>query len=190
MKSHSHSPPIQYYVGLDVPRDTISASVYDADHRRFCEERTFCAHSPTELTRFENSPTVDSLLAAAPHFIVNTDIQTEEWVANVELGLVKDPLVLGRPNGIIAIADSFYISDSQANGIFVVDRNGYLVRKIGKRGEGPGEFLSMGGLDYNGTHVFVKDRGRVQVFKESMDYASSFSIRSFTWIYTFGMPRS
>ncbi|MCY4170332.1 MAG: hypothetical protein OXF08_01895, partial [Bacteroidetes bacterium] len=52
MKSNSHSPPIQYFVGLDVHRDTISASVYDADHRRFCEEKTFCAHSPTELSRF------------------------------------------------------------------------------------------------------------------------------------------
>ena len=52
MKSNLHSPPIQYFVGLDVHRDTISASVYDADHRRFCEEKTFCAHSPTELSRF------------------------------------------------------------------------------------------------------------------------------------------
>ena len=128
------------------------------------------------LTRFENSPTVDSLLTVAPHFIVNTDIEAEEWVANAALGLVKDSLILGRPNGIIAIADSFYISDSQATGIFVVDCNGHLVRKIGKRGKGPGEFLSLRGLEYNGTHVFVKDRGRVQIFKESMDYASSFSV--------------
>ena len=52
MKSNLHSPPIQYFVGLDVHRDTISASVYDADHQRFCEEKTFCAHSPTELSRF------------------------------------------------------------------------------------------------------------------------------------------
>ena len=39
MSSTSHCSPVRYYVGLDVHRDTISACVYDATEKRYCDEQ-------------------------------------------------------------------------------------------------------------------------------------------------------
>ncbi len=35
----STSPPVRFYVGLDAHHDTISACVYDADEKRYCDEQ-------------------------------------------------------------------------------------------------------------------------------------------------------
>ncbi len=51
----STSVPVRYYVGLDVHRDTISACVYDATEKRYCDEQVFSAHKPKSLARFVES---------------------------------------------------------------------------------------------------------------------------------------
>ena len=58
-------------------------------------------------------------------------------------------------------AGNLYIFDMQALRITVVDRTGTLVRRIGRRGEGPGEFESdVGGL----LHMVVMPDGRAVVY--------------------------
>ncbi len=135
-----------------------------------------CQSEEFPLTRFEDSPIIDSLLASAPHFVVNTDIEAERWAATTRLGLPTDSLILGGPSNMIAIGDTVYISDQQSENIFAVGADGYLSRKIGGPGEGPGEFtyLGFGGLQYNGSHVFAKDMDRVQVLTDEFEYVRSF----------------
>lgn len=134
-----------------------------------------CQSGEIPLTRFEDSPIIDSLLASAPHFVVDTDVEAERWVASTRLGIPTDSLILGRPQNTIAIGNSFYISDGQSESIFAVGIDGYLNREIGRPGKGPGEFTSIKGLEYNGSHVFILDQGRIQVFTENFDYIDSFS---------------
>ncbi|MCY3594807.1 MAG: 6-bladed beta-propeller [Bacteroidetes bacterium] len=126
------------------------------------------------LTRFGDSPIIDSLLASAPHFVVNTDVETERWVATTRLGLPTDSLIFGRPSNLIAIGDSVYISDRQSEAIFAVGKDGYLSRKIGGPGKAPGEFTYLSGLQYNGLHVFTKDQERIQLFTDKFGYVNSF----------------
>ena len=135
---------------------------------------TACQHKDSALTRFEDSPIIDSLLAAAPHFVVNTDIEAERWVASIRLGAQTDSLILGSPTNMIVIGDSFYISDRQNEAIFAVGRDGYLSRKIGGPGKAPGEFTYLSGLQYNGLHVFTKDQERIQLFTDKFGYVNSF----------------
>ncbi len=54
MLSQPTSPSSQtrYFIGLDVHRATIASCVYDADLRRFCDEREFSAQKPERLSRF------------------------------------------------------------------------------------------------------------------------------------------
>ena len=127
-----------------------------------------------EITRVENSPVIDGLLDSAPHSVANTDIEPERWVATTRLGLPTDSLILGRPSYMIAIEDSLYISENMGYDIFVVGVDGYLSRKIGRQGQGPGEFTHIEGLEYSGSRVFVKEMGRLQVFTESFEYVDSF----------------
>ena len=90
-----------------------------------------CQSGDPPLTRFEDSPIIDSLLASAPHFVVNTDIEPEKWVASTKLGVETDSLILGSPTSIIATEDNFYVSDSQSSVIFAVGPDGYL--RVGEK---------------------------------------------------------
>ncbi len=137
-----------------------------------------CQSGDPPLTRFEDSPIIDSLLASAPHFVVNTDIEPEKWVASARLGIETDSLILGTPNSMIAIGDSVYISDRQSSVIFAVGPDGYLGRKIGTPGVAPGEFTDLWGIHHNGSNIFAFDSGRIQVFTETMEYIDSFSYSS------------
>ena len=133
-----------------------------------------CQSRETPTTRFEESPVIDSLLAAVPHFVINTDIDAERWIATTRLGFPSDSLILGQPAHIMAVGNSVYISQFPPSHIFAVGADGYLSRKIGRPGKGPGEFTFIRGLQYNGSHIFVKDADRVQIFTENFEYVDSF----------------
>ncbi len=133
-----------------------------------------CQREEIPLTRFEDSPVIDYLLDSAPHFVVNTDIEAERWVATTRLGLPTDSLILGRSSSLIAIGDSIYITEEPVGNIFAVGADGYLIRKIGSLGKGPGEFTFLRGIEYNGSHVFTSELERIQVFTDKFEYVSSF----------------
>ena len=137
---------------------------------------TACQSGETALTRFEDSPVIDSLLESAPHFVVDTDIEPERWIATTRLGTPTDSLFLGSPANMISVGDSVYISESYGHNIFAVGDDGYLSRKIGAQGKAPGEFDHIRGIDYDGSHIFIKDFGRIQIFTEKFEYVGSFSL--------------
>ena len=137
---------------------------------------TACQSGETALTRFEDSPVIDSLLESAPHFVVDTDIEPERWIATTRLGTPTDSLFLGSPANMISVGDSVYISESYGHNIFAVGDDGYLSRKIGTQGKAPGEFNHIWGIDYDGSHIFIKDFGRIQIFTEKFEYVGSFSL--------------
>ena len=137
---------------------------------------TACQNGETTLTRFEDSPVIDSLLESAPHFVVDTEIKPERWTATTRLGTPTDSLFLGSPGNMISVGDSIYISESYGHNIFAVGDDGYLSRKIGTQGKAPGEFNHIWGIDYDGLHIFVKDFGRIQIFTEKFEYVGSFSL--------------
>ncbi|MCY3629522.1 MAG: hypothetical protein OXG94_05850 [Bacteroidetes bacterium] len=132
-----------------------------------------CQSEEIPLTRFEDSTVINSLLASAPHFVANTDIEAERWIATTRLGLPTDSLILGRPSPMIAIGDSVYVSERSGN-IFAIGADGYLSRKIGNPGKGPGEFEFLTGLQYNGSQIFVREAERVQVLTTKFEYVGSF----------------
>ncbi len=138
-----------------------------------------CHSEEISITRFEDSPAIDRLLAAAPHFVVNTDTEAETWVATTRLGLPTDSLILGRPRHMIVIGDSLYISERSGN-IFSVGTDGHLSRKIGRLGKGPGEFDFLTGLQYNGSYIFVSELERIQVFTDKFEYVHSFFLPGMT----------
>ena len=135
---------------------------------------TACQNGETAFTRFEDSPVIDSLLESAPHFVVNTDIEPERWIATTRLGFPVDSLILGRPGNMISVGDSIYISERYGHNIFAVGDDGYLSRKIGAQGKAPGEFDHIRGIDYDGSHIFVRDLERIQIFTEKFEYVGSF----------------
>ncbi len=80
---------------------------------------------------------------------------------------------------MMVIADNLYISEAFGHNIFAIGAEGYISRKIGRLGKGPGEFTDLNGMQYSGSHVFVKEIERVQVFTETFEYVDSFSSLDF-----------
>lgn len=84
-------------------------------------------------------------------------------------------IFLGMPTGCIVANDSIYIVDRINNCIIVSDKRGNLIRKIGRKGQGPGEFLRPHHILRNDRHVFVYDmmNRRVQIFDTLFNYTGS-----------------
>src|SRR5438132_1487933 len=73
-------------------------------------------------------------------------------------------------------AGRFWVYDSQANTIFLFDRAGKLIRRVGRQGSGPGEFRSVNSIVATGdSEVAVWDSQlfRVSFFKASGDLRTS-----------------
>ena len=134
-----------------------------------------CHGNDATLTRFEDSPVIDSMLTAAPHFVVKTDIDAETLVADEVVGLPNDALILGRPRNLIVVRDTLYIVDQQYESILAIGPSRYLQRQIGRKGKGPGEFTNLWEMHYNGSNVFTYEEAKIQVFSELFDYVNSFT---------------
>ena len=140
---------------------------------------TACQEEDTALVRVVDSPIIDSLLAAAPQTVIDMDALEEEiWLADLTVGVSQDTLILGRAKAIASVGDSLYIADGQAEAIWAVSLDGKLRRRIGGKGEGPGEFSFLKDIDYNGRYVFAHDGGnyRVQALTDKFEYAESFQL--------------
>lgn len=67
----------------------------------------------------------------------------------------------------IDVAGNIYIADSQNQRIQVFDPEGRYLRTIGRKGQGPGEFMSVRSIDFDGEgRLYVLDnwQRRIQVF--------------------------
>lgn len=67
--------------------------------------------------------------------------------------------LLGKPVSYAFSEEMIYVSDQDASQIHVFDYKGNLIRQIGRKGSGPGEFLILGEIAYSDNHLFVNDFG-------------------------------
>ncbi len=84
-------------------------------------------------------------------------VDAYELVHDLTIG-ADDDVILGDVRGLAVDAWSrVYIFDHSTNSVVVVDSSGRLIRKIGRRGNGPGEFIGTGIAIGPGEHLFVYD---------------------------------
>jgi len=88
--------------------------------------------------------------------------------------------VLKRPTGLARDArlGLIYVADTGANDIKVFNDDGKLVKVIGRRGSGPGEFNGLTHIAFAGGRLYVSDtlNARIQVFNARGKY-----LRTFGW---------
>ena len=122
-----------------------------------------CKSGPASVRVIE-SEVIDSLLAAAPQTLIDTDALNEEiWFPDAALAEMRDSLVLGSVFSFTIARDSLYLADFMAHNIFAAGLQGPLQRQIGRMGEAPQEFQFPTGPYFNGTNFFVIESGRIQV---------------------------
>ena len=114
------------------------------------------------------APTGIALGPAGGVFVADADLRQVYLLDQEGKGtLVIDSDQLLRPTGLAWDADAglLYVSDTQAHQIKVFDATGRLVRSIGQRGEGAGEFNFPTYLSLAGERLIVADtmNARVQL---------------------------
>lgn len=83
-----------------------------------------------------------------------------------------------RPYGVITINDSVIISDMGENCLLEYDTQGNEIRRLGRLGNGNGEFIRPSGLTYCDERLYVVDTGnsRIQVFDMEYQYQTEYKL--------------
>ncbi len=93
--------------------------------------------------------------------------------------------LFGQVVGMAGREDRIFVLDSKISVLRMYSGQGRYIRDIGRKGEGPGEFVSPSSLvmDPRDGRLFVQDasRGRVSIFSPDGDYLESWHIKAWGW---------
>ena len=119
----------------------------------------------------------------------------ERWRLQEQLriGAVDGPEALSRVGDLVTSIDGrlLFVAQPQEYGVRVLDaRTGALIRTIGRRGGGPGEFSRVGALSVRGDSLFAEDAfaQRMVVLSAEGEDLGTFQIHSDYFLETRARP--
>lgn len=123
-----------------------------------------------------------SLLAIALHVhlpsLSGKDIQKILLEEVLSIGNLEDD-ALFQWVGVISDSDSFiYVTDNMDYSLKKFNDQGNLIKKTGRKGQGPGEFLAPRYLGISNEFLYVTDqfKSEIQVFDKNLNYSRSVPI--------------
>lgn len=121
-----------------------------------------------------------SLITLHAHlpFLSAEDIQKILLEEVLSLGSLEDN-VLFQWVGVVSDSDRYiYVTDNMDYSLKKFDDKGNLIKKTGKKGQGPGEFLAPRYLDISKELLYVTDqfKPQIQVFDKNLNYSRSVPI--------------
>jgi hypothetical protein len=119
-----------------------------------------------------------------------SDLDTQIGSLSLEevarFGGAEPDQLLGLPWAAHRIPSGWLVLDAMDPRLHLFDFDGGYLRSVGRRGEGPGEFMEIGEVLFDGDSLFVNDPGllRISVFDSAFAYVRSTPIsRRFTrWL--------
>ena len=122
------------------------------------------------------------LLAIALHVhlpsLSGKDVQKILLEEVLSIGSLEDD-VLFQWVGVISDSDSYiYITDNMDYSLKKFDDRGNFIKKTGRKGQGPGEFLAPRYLGISNEFLYVTDqfKSEIQVFDKNLNYSRSVPI--------------
>ncbi len=106
-------------------------------------------------------------------------IELEEELSFPSENQIKNGIYLWRPVGIISLLNgNILVNDQKACQILMFDNKGNFIKKIGKKGQGPGEFSNLVCLFATSETIIVGDTGNntLQFFDLKGNYIRSLRI--------------
>jgi hypothetical protein len=115
-----------------------------------------------------------------------------EWSVDsaplIDLGPIADSVGMSSITGMVMRRDgSVIVGDDNTSTIWFFDASGRVVGKVGRKGEGPGEFASLSRLRVDGDSVLVWDRSLSRITALGAD-ATVGSIRTVSFAGTYTAP--
>lgn len=144
-----------------------------------------CKQPTPEIPKTSNQ-VLNRYLTESPATILSLDgfpvdtlqIQEKDLLGRKPAQSFSDSAFIGGITGLVKIQNRLYIADQIQDCLWEIDsRSGRLVRKIGRKGKGPGEFVSLQGIYSNSKNVFTYDMGiaRVNVYDHQLKLKSFFT---------------
>lgn len=95
-----------------------------------------------------------------------------------EVAFVKYDYSLGKRGSFDFLNNEIYYCSGDLHEVFNIDLNGKLLRKIGRKGQGPGEFIGPSSLRISADRIYIYDagNGRFQIFSLDGKYERQFKI--------------
>jgi hypothetical protein len=118
------------------------------------------------------------VLQAHLPFLSGKDIQKIFLEEVLSIGSLEDD-ALFQWVGVISDSDSYiYVTDNMDYSLKKFDDKGNLIKKTGRKGQGPGEFLAPRYLGISNELLYVTDQFKpgIQVFDKNLNYSRSVSI--------------
>jgi hypothetical protein len=88
----------------------------------------------------------------------------------------KDECLIGRVNEVQVFDGYIYVLDAlQAKSLFVFDMTGKFIRKIGRLGNGPGEYSSISDftIDPLNKEIYILDNNKLHKYKTDGNFVNS-----------------
>lgn len=133
------------------------------------------------IERIFPNQVIDSLLNRSELSLLNLDnaLRKEVFPLVNAHQISKDHgLFLADPTSLTVLRDSIYITDRVNNAIMVSTLDGQLVRRIGRSGKAPGEYLEPVSITGNTKYFYIHDfkNSRIQVLDSWLNYRTSYPV--------------
>jgi len=116
-------------------------------------------------------------MAALPVFLLCLGRESPEWSLEevLSIGNLNDTLLFQWVGVVVDRDQNIYVTDTMDYSLKKFNSKGKLLKKTGRRGQGPGEFSAPRYLSSFGNSIYVTDQymPKIQVFDKDLNYASS-----------------
>lgn len=120
------------------------------------------------------------LMAALPVLLVFPGRENPEWGLEevLSIGTLNDTLLFQWVGIVVDSDQNIYVTDTMDYSLKKFDSNGKLLKKVGRRGQGPGEFSAPRYVSSYGNSIYVTDQymPKIQVFDKNLNYITSIPI--------------
>jgi hypothetical protein len=119
-------------------------------------------------------------MAALPVFLFCLGKNSPEWSLEevLSIGTLDDTLLFQWVGVAVDGDQNIYVTDTMDYSLKKFDTNGKLLKKTGRRGQGPGEFSAPRYVSSYGNSIYVTDQyiPKIQVFDQDLNYISSIPV--------------
>jgi len=119
-------------------------------------------------------------MAVIPFFLFTLGIEECDWHLEevLSIGSLEDDLLFQWVGIVVDGEQNIYVTDALDYSLKKFDSAGRLVKKAGRKGQGPGEFLAPRYLGSTKGFIYVSDQflPKIQVFDKNLNYRHSVPI--------------
>ncbi len=120
------------------------------------------------------------LIMIIPFFLYTQGKEKNSWHLEevLSIGSLEDDTLFQWVGVAVDGEENIYITDTLEYSLKKFDARGKLVKKTGRKGQGPGEFLAPRYIDNTDLSLYVSDQfnPKIQVFDKNLNYIHSVSI--------------